>query len=345
MKNSNKGITLLALIITIIVMIILAGVSLSMLFGEEGIVTQARKASKEWERQAKLEKVIAEIQFNPNTAGKRMKPETVMKLAIAIVDNGLEIDELAVVYEPKDGEEYLAYKYDETRTREEKMKLESQGIYLLKGDVNEDGIIDEDDVKFLDDVNWMIIPDGEYNPIICDMNGDGGISITDVVILENILGTGELKFSEINPQATNYNKHDVGTRKNMISAAMVWRYPEGQYHNYQNQLTIYGDHVLYKYNLVPEVERKIVEDIDEYKTKAGYYIGVKMLKGDANLDGTFTLDDINLIEKNIEEDIDFTSVQTTIIDMDNNDKIDEQDVERLKKVLNGEAPMYPEWAE
>ncbi len=43
MKN-NKGITLIALVITIIVLLILAGVSIAMLTGQNGILTQANTA-------------------------------------------------------------------------------------------------------------------------------------------------------------------------------------------------------------------------------------------------------------------------------------------------------------
>lgn len=44
MMNKNKGITLIALVITIIVLLILAGVSIAMLTGESGVITQAQKA-------------------------------------------------------------------------------------------------------------------------------------------------------------------------------------------------------------------------------------------------------------------------------------------------------------
>ena len=46
MKN-NKGITLIALVITIIVLLILAGVSIAMLTGENGILTQAENAKND----------------------------------------------------------------------------------------------------------------------------------------------------------------------------------------------------------------------------------------------------------------------------------------------------------
>ena len=45
MKKKESGITLIALVVTIVVLIILAGVSISMLTGENGIITQAQQAS------------------------------------------------------------------------------------------------------------------------------------------------------------------------------------------------------------------------------------------------------------------------------------------------------------
>ena len=45
--TNNKGITLIALVITIIVLLILAGVSIAMLTGQNGILTQATNAKNE----------------------------------------------------------------------------------------------------------------------------------------------------------------------------------------------------------------------------------------------------------------------------------------------------------
>ena len=44
--KGNKGITLIALVITIIVLLILAGVSIAMLSGENGILNQASKSAE-----------------------------------------------------------------------------------------------------------------------------------------------------------------------------------------------------------------------------------------------------------------------------------------------------------
>ena len=48
-QNEEKGITLIALVITIVVLLILAGVSIAMLTGNNGILSQAQKAGEETE--------------------------------------------------------------------------------------------------------------------------------------------------------------------------------------------------------------------------------------------------------------------------------------------------------
>ncbi len=55
MLKQMKGITLIALVITIIVLLILAGVSIAMLTGENGILSQAQRARDETENAAKNE--------------------------------------------------------------------------------------------------------------------------------------------------------------------------------------------------------------------------------------------------------------------------------------------------
>ena len=53
----EKGITLIALVVTIVVLLILAGVSISMLTGENGIITQAQEAKDDTE-QARVQELI-----------------------------------------------------------------------------------------------------------------------------------------------------------------------------------------------------------------------------------------------------------------------------------------------
>lgn len=65
MKNKEKGITLIALVVTIVVLLILAGVSISMLTGENGIITQAQDAKLATERSSLREQFqyIAEMKL------------------------------------------------------------------------------------------------------------------------------------------------------------------------------------------------------------------------------------------------------------------------------------------
>ena len=66
----NKGITLIALVITIIVLLILAGVSIATLTGENGILTRANDAKVETEEATAKEKVQVEVLGSYGTDGK-----------------------------------------------------------------------------------------------------------------------------------------------------------------------------------------------------------------------------------------------------------------------------------
>ena len=62
MLKNNKGITLIALVITIIVLLILAGVSIAMLTGQNGVLKRANDASDDSKRAEIADKVNMAIQ-------------------------------------------------------------------------------------------------------------------------------------------------------------------------------------------------------------------------------------------------------------------------------------------
>ena len=72
LEKRNKGITLIALVITIIVLLILAGVTIATLTGENGILTKAQEASIQT-RGAQVEELVnlwkSEIEMNENSNG------------------------------------------------------------------------------------------------------------------------------------------------------------------------------------------------------------------------------------------------------------------------------------
>ena len=69
-KFQNKGITLIALIITIIVLLILAGVSIATLTGENGLITRAGDAEYETEKAQLKENLQIEALSSLDTNGK-----------------------------------------------------------------------------------------------------------------------------------------------------------------------------------------------------------------------------------------------------------------------------------
>ena len=65
-KNKQKGITLIALVVTIIVLIILAGISINMLMGENGIINMTQRVKNETEQAAKDEQQALAGAFESN---------------------------------------------------------------------------------------------------------------------------------------------------------------------------------------------------------------------------------------------------------------------------------------
>ncbi len=73
--NKNKGITLIALVITIIVLLILAGISIATLTGENGLLskaTTAKEETKKAEIREEIELAIAAIQAEELQKGNKV---------------------------------------------------------------------------------------------------------------------------------------------------------------------------------------------------------------------------------------------------------------------------------
>ena len=69
MYKKEKGITLIALIITIIVMIILASVSITTMVGKKGTINQATDTAENAQRESIIEKIEAELLQEKITTG------------------------------------------------------------------------------------------------------------------------------------------------------------------------------------------------------------------------------------------------------------------------------------
>ena len=135
----NKGITLISLIVTIIVLLILAGVAISMLSGENGILNQATRAktrteSKTIEEQVKLAVSDALMRGNDLT-----KIESTTDLKDALKSQGLDVEVT--------GDATTGYKVEtEKVTYEVSANGKVQDVYIgyyadINGDGNPDGVI------------------------------------------------------------------------------------------------------------------------------------------------------------------------------------------------------------
>ncbi len=90
-KQGNKGITLVALVITIIVLIILAGVTLSTIIGTNGIISKAQQAKQNMVNASKEENVMLQNLFNEMQEleeGKIPIPEGSLHFGEIIWENG-----------------------------------------------------------------------------------------------------------------------------------------------------------------------------------------------------------------------------------------------------------------
>lgn len=78
--RSNKGITLVALVITIIILIILAGITISMVLGEDGLIGKAKKGANEYKNAAANEQTLLGqinelFEGNGSTSGGTTQPQ------------------------------------------------------------------------------------------------------------------------------------------------------------------------------------------------------------------------------------------------------------------------------
>ena len=87
-RKQANGITLIALVITIIVLLILAGVSIAMLTGENGILTQAQNASKQTEIAEEKEQIA--LAYNGAVTEKQSTDITADDLKEQFEANGVD---------------------------------------------------------------------------------------------------------------------------------------------------------------------------------------------------------------------------------------------------------------
>ena len=121
--TKNKGITLIALVITIIVILILAAISITMLSGDNGILNQAAKAKVKTELASLKEQVeIAVVSYQADNI-KNSRTLTVSEIVDKLKDDSIIDDNMTFVENSNYKLSYNGYIKDTTGEIVENVKL------------------------------------------------------------------------------------------------------------------------------------------------------------------------------------------------------------------------------
>lgn len=210
--RSKRGITLIALIITIIVMLILVGVTIN-ISAKSQLFTTAKDASDDYEIQVIKENLVDyQLDYYENT-GKILSDETMTKLAKISKETGV------------DGHKFVVY-YDYTKENENKEEEQDKFIFYNWKEVT---------VEELEKLSKIEISDEDqqaglrYNECLnADIDGDGYLTQADYDVLNAIL-SGEstsLEFGDKHKYLwlvvgnlnndRQYNVTDLNTLKNIL---------------------------------------------------------------------------------------------------------------------------------
>ena len=188
LKNGRqRGITLIALVVTIVVLIILATVSIITVFGDNGIISRAEESKSQTKEAMKKEEITLAIAASYNNEGKidhNLLKDNLNKIEGIKTIQKIETDEEkslearvdalpSTVFTDDDDVIFIAQ--DGTSTRKAKPSKDV--------DMNEDGIINLVDFQILYDYVNRKIELTDEQKAKGDVNGDGEIDVTDAIIL------------------------------------------------------------------------------------------------------------------------------------------------------------------
>lgn len=195
MKRQEKGITLIALIITIVVLMILAVVTINSV-KDGGIINHAQKAAVSY-KEAQIEEEVGIYSMEYYMNNKRsMKEETVNGMELVCKETGVLPEKLTVHYNNYDKSEYVLYRIDKV-TSEERTILDQKGVKPLRGDADLDGVLTLNDARLLEEgeVYGYINEKDVYTEEaidLWDIDNDGMIASSDAYLIEyNLIGKNE----------------------------------------------------------------------------------------------------------------------------------------------------------
>ncbi len=319
-KQKEKGITLIALVITIIVLLILAGISIMMLTGENSLINQA-KSAKSITRKAQLEEAV-KLAYGSVSIDKYTNDNEIVleKIAKQLREDGYEVEEQGEepnkrYYIKQDGKYYEITKEDEeVKVSDSITKIEEETDKLKPLDENTADPSTSITTGYgTIDVIWLSgnsnIPTTTPNSPESHLNGIKGI------YWDKIAETG--KKEEIDVKDSNKNNWykyvaETGTADNTASRWANARNPEdGSYFvwipRYAYRITYYASQVAWKngeeptgyydgygmWNVEGQLKYKIESGIKtiDYNGKKYIVHPAFMGKGSEDLGGGFGTDE------------------------------------------------------
>jgi len=236
-QKNQRGITLIALVITIIVLLILAGVTINMVLGDDGIIAQAQQAKTAQEKaeedeNAKIADGELAIHFTrkkqdeendnilfsngylTNVAKKNNEEEIIVAISkdeiLADLPEGYSIGNLNSDGTVKTGSTIM-------NTNSKKV-----GTVIIYGDIKEDGMVTVGDLQRLSKtLLYKEAKDLEaYQIISMDLNNDERVDENDLRAMNKFFSDFQNVDIEQNRKALNPNDITVVTRKDKIDEYM-----------------------------------------------------------------------------------------------------------------------------
>lgn len=166
--KTQTGITLIALIVTIIVLLILAGVSIATLIGENGMLIQANNAKNETEKASAEENVKVEVSGSYGTDGKididRLNENLgnvnglTSGLPISSLPATVEVDGYEILIR-EDGNVNIVIRMDEYQTADTKPYLPGSEFSHVDGTNLDNGLVATDGINYW---TWIEVPISIY---------------------------------------------------------------------------------------------------------------------------------------------------------------------------------------
>lgn len=172
-KTPIKGITLIALVVTIIVLIIMAGVSINVLLGDNGLITRAKEAKEKQIISMEKEQISTSyLACKMNLINNTQSKVTDDLLKSELINNGNDVDTLSEDI----GDEYFIYVTFNNTTHQYKVDENGNITYLeeIEMDTSEvDAKLITQSISYQDSTNTIMNPDrGLYRPVILTLNSD-----------------------------------------------------------------------------------------------------------------------------------------------------------------------------